>query len=325
MAIEITCECGKRFRAKDEYAGRRGICPACRAEFSIPVPAAESTKPTASAPPPIASGESERERNGSIEQTTAKRPIWKDPILVIGAAVPTTILMTFFGFLAVRSGMFQSNLTPIATAPPPPYPDITEQVAHEQLSFADVVNPTPAEVLRWRSHARYRAEKFVEMTFGGDEEIDHFDVLDITVEPCAPDPRKVSWLWRATIKVAVIFNLDLLRKPSTAHQYVLIGLFRMVPPDNCTYYWWEMQRADSPVPPARKHLVDSEWKGEFRSAVSRAWNNAMKRHGADVAAKRFSNDRDAGWAWLGHLDELATLLNITQDEVKEIADESFRN
>ena len=38
MAIEVTCECGKLFRAKDEYAGRRGICPACRREFVIEVP-----------------------------------------------------------------------------------------------------------------------------------------------------------------------------------------------------------------------------------------------------------------------------------------------
>jgi hypothetical protein len=36
MAIELVCECGKVFRAKDEYAGRRGICPACKAEFVIP-------------------------------------------------------------------------------------------------------------------------------------------------------------------------------------------------------------------------------------------------------------------------------------------------
>ena len=265
MPIEITCECGKRFRAKDEYAGRWGTCPACRREFMVPAPTdlgqVDIAKPQDDGRgPPVTEVGLPIDLQISLsltEHQTPKavasqpgRPFSRDPVVVIGAAVPTTILMTFFGFLALRSGVFQSNLKPIATAPPP-YADITEQVAHEQSSFADVVNPTPAEVLQWRSHAHSRAEKFVEMTFGGNEEIDHFDLLDIAVEPCAPDPRKVSWLWRTTIKVAVIFNLDLLRKPSTAHQYLLIGLFRMVPPDNCTFYWWEMKQVDSPVPRAQ--------------------------------------------------------------------------
>ncbi len=37
MAIEITCERGKQFRAKDEYAGRRAVCPACKRELIIEV------------------------------------------------------------------------------------------------------------------------------------------------------------------------------------------------------------------------------------------------------------------------------------------------
>jgi hypothetical protein len=37
MSITYTCECGKRFRAKDECAGQRAMCPKCRREFRFPV------------------------------------------------------------------------------------------------------------------------------------------------------------------------------------------------------------------------------------------------------------------------------------------------
>ena len=40
MAINLTCECGKRFSAKDEYYGRRGMCPVCKREFVVGVPIA---------------------------------------------------------------------------------------------------------------------------------------------------------------------------------------------------------------------------------------------------------------------------------------------
>src|SRR6476660_9932428 len=37
MAIQVTCEkCGKQLRVKDEYAGRKGKCPACGAVIQIP-------------------------------------------------------------------------------------------------------------------------------------------------------------------------------------------------------------------------------------------------------------------------------------------------
>ena len=38
MPIEVVCECGKKFQARDEYAGRRGLCPACKRIFEVPVP-----------------------------------------------------------------------------------------------------------------------------------------------------------------------------------------------------------------------------------------------------------------------------------------------
>ena len=46
MAIAFTCECGKEFRAKAEYAGKRGLCPACGREFLIPTPSAHRSTPS---------------------------------------------------------------------------------------------------------------------------------------------------------------------------------------------------------------------------------------------------------------------------------------
>jgi DNA-directed RNA polymerase subunit RPC12/RpoP len=36
MAIKLTCSCGKRLRTKDENAGKRLKCPACRSIVLIP-------------------------------------------------------------------------------------------------------------------------------------------------------------------------------------------------------------------------------------------------------------------------------------------------
>lgn len=42
MSIAVTCSCGKSFRVKDEYAGRRGKCPACGVAVTIPAADVES-------------------------------------------------------------------------------------------------------------------------------------------------------------------------------------------------------------------------------------------------------------------------------------------
>ncbi len=38
MSIAVACACGKRFKAKDEYAGKRAKCPACGQPLTIPQP-----------------------------------------------------------------------------------------------------------------------------------------------------------------------------------------------------------------------------------------------------------------------------------------------
>jgi hypothetical protein len=52
MAIIVTCQCGKQLRAKDEHAGMKATCPACRRLIVIPRSTPEKqSSPSASASP----------------------------------------------------------------------------------------------------------------------------------------------------------------------------------------------------------------------------------------------------------------------------------
>jgi hypothetical protein len=51
MAIAFSCECGKRFRAKDEHAGKRSKCPVCGRELMIPVQAVRQSQAAPTCPP----------------------------------------------------------------------------------------------------------------------------------------------------------------------------------------------------------------------------------------------------------------------------------
>ena len=49
MGIRFAChECGKRLNIKNEFAGRRGVCPACSAKMRIPLSDAETSTPSKS-------------------------------------------------------------------------------------------------------------------------------------------------------------------------------------------------------------------------------------------------------------------------------------
>jgi hypothetical protein len=113
MAIEVWCACGKRFRAKDEYAGLRGMCPACKRIFEIPVPgesarvqhASPATIPAPSqrvesvAPPEAHASELGGSMAAPVLGSESRRPCWRDPIPVIGAPILAPILIGFAIYL----------------------------------------------------------------------------------------------------------------------------------------------------------------------------------------------------------------------------------
>lgn len=45
MSISVTCSCGKRFKAKDEWAGKRCRCPGCQQPVTVPAAAALPDEP----------------------------------------------------------------------------------------------------------------------------------------------------------------------------------------------------------------------------------------------------------------------------------------
>ena len=103
MTIKAQCACGKGFQAKDEYEGRRAICPACKREFifqAAGIPVFEEMPTSAPAIPPIQiDGDDDQCQPEPRPEEPSARRFWKDPIVVVGAAVPSTILSVFFGYL----------------------------------------------------------------------------------------------------------------------------------------------------------------------------------------------------------------------------------
>lgn len=45
MALLVGCKCGKQFKVKDEHAGRKGRCPACGTQLTVPATRAAERKP----------------------------------------------------------------------------------------------------------------------------------------------------------------------------------------------------------------------------------------------------------------------------------------
>jgi hypothetical protein len=94
MSIPVVCRCGRKLVAKDAAAGRIVPCPECGRPIEIPSLffARDDPIPIAvecSDPPSPARGES-------------RHLIWKDPVVLIGAAVPSVILLVFFAYLVNR-------------------------------------------------------------------------------------------------------------------------------------------------------------------------------------------------------------------------------
>ncbi|MBI1899756.1 MAG: hypothetical protein HYS13_01420 [Planctomycetia bacterium] len=74
MAIVVSCKCGQRFQARDEWAGRRTKCPTCGADLVIPAKAGRpgaaspTTKARTSAGKPATTNQPEGQRELTIEE-----------------------------------------------------------------------------------------------------------------------------------------------------------------------------------------------------------------------------------------------------------------
>jgi hypothetical protein len=139
VAIEAVCSCGKKFRAKDDYAGRRAICPACHREFTFQEKQAPLShdKP---GPPPLPPGMTEAEKPKSDGSGETRRSFWRDPIIVVGAAVSTLILLAFFGYLAwprVRSVVNRKAVATQAPSASTDYRDVLLKIEMRPLQLKE--------------------------------------------------------------------------------------------------------------------------------------------------------------------------------------------
>jgi hypothetical protein len=107
MSIRFVCECGKEFEAKDEFAGKKAICPACKRDFRFAVPSSGESENSPNSVPMALTQIATRDARSHTGRHEADppthrvehRPFWKDPIVVIGAAIPSLILLAFFIYL----------------------------------------------------------------------------------------------------------------------------------------------------------------------------------------------------------------------------------
>ena len=103
MAINITCKCGKQFRAKDEYAGRRGLCPACKREFLIPTAISINPMPSASNDTATALPTAESDTASVAEQAKPSQTAWKKRVMSGAAIICALIAGAFIGHAASPS------------------------------------------------------------------------------------------------------------------------------------------------------------------------------------------------------------------------------
>jgi hypothetical protein len=133
MSIHAVCECGKRFKAKDEYEGRRAICPSCRREFIFQrggIPVFEEVR-TESAEMPISTASHVDTRSSAARSDDTGRR------LIVGMSVLFSAVIFAFWLMAWltsenRPVSVKSSIVPdaIPIAPNPLY-TITKDLVNQ--------------------------------------------------------------------------------------------------------------------------------------------------------------------------------------------------
>ena len=139
----FTCECGKRFQARGEYAGKRAKCPACKREFLFPVPSAVAPEKPA-VPPLLPTIRTDEEKPTQPESLEFRMPWRKAPIIVIGAAVPSLILGAFVGYLAHGPSVdYRSVLLTFQNANLHDYLNPKEDTIETRLYYEELADSMP--------------------------------------------------------------------------------------------------------------------------------------------------------------------------------------
>lgn len=102
MPISVLCACGKKLKAPDSAAGRVAKCPACGAMLDVPDPSYEIPVPVMEIEPVAVAAVSLLD----VKPPARQIPAWaRDPIVLVGVAVPCLVLILFVAFMAHRSSV----------------------------------------------------------------------------------------------------------------------------------------------------------------------------------------------------------------------------
>jgi hypothetical protein len=322
MAIKFECgACGRKFKARDEHAGRRSKCPACGGEIQVPMqdaweeadlpPLPKSSavpvalpqvrtsedddepepyrppwrKPGVSASTGLRSDEPEPYRPPAKPMSENNRTSWRDRR---GLAVAIS--------LAVLTALLSYTAWPLAGA------NLNRQ---QQFGFS-------AELT-----TRYR-EGLPDHLLKTDW-IEGAMVVQCDTQPARVDTRKIPWLWECEAKV-LGKRRDLIERDRPAEPVTVTVR---------SLYWWNPRGVvEAPVEcwqevtfkewsgyTSRHHTALSEWKPGFRSEVAAAWQRVFKEF-EQVGRALPPDEHNSGLRRL--VGEVAERYGISADELNEI-------
>ena len=102
--VTITCpNCQKSLKGKDDLAGRVVVCPACKAEFTIPLPAIPVNQPESESDPLDFLNETE---SPPVVATVAQKTLHEPRMAKVDSRqytreTPAQIIARFFGIIAI--------------------------------------------------------------------------------------------------------------------------------------------------------------------------------------------------------------------------------
>ncbi|MCY3023391.1 MAG: hypothetical protein NTW87_30800 [Planctomycetota bacterium] len=219
MAIVVSCQCGRKFQTKDEYAGRQARCPACGKVLMIP----ESDVEVMTGDEPAESGEDE---GGAYEQEAAPAPRRRQreqpKLLSKGNLIAAGSLLLM---VAIASSVYLVTRHEEPTAPPPglpsgPISDPTPQKQNTPPPEARPLSLPPPPTgdmddveryIQWAIQTKDSALKANALAFKPDDPRLQFDSIWRK-----PSPAQQAAFKAKTAMLAGVVDLELGPKPAPA-------------------------------------------------------------------------------------------------------------
>jgi len=251
-----------------------------------------------------------------------RRPFWRDPVVVIGAAVPTLILTVFFGYLAWPRFLAWRRDT-LASAKARAEVEEADLLARQRAAATAAPEPPKKADDPWiLAKDMFAAAKLfaflnLDEALKRKADMDHYKVLNSDISLLAKDPRRIPWLWEYTATVVVTEKTDRSGTVPTTLSMSWVCLIYFPQNARGQECWREITLVRSGQK-ARRHFEMSEWTNKFRAEVSAAWLGAFQSHELETRGIRSLSDRDRQKNLQRKKESLADEFRISVDELQEI-------